>query len=245
MIYYISHIKDSIGQNYLGIKIDKQNIELFLKKLKEHLKDDYDQFIENQQKRDGSNYHLTVINVMDYNKLSKELGISNFVNSLDKIFSYPIDDLKMLGIGTAQKNENKTFFIVCDSDKLNAVRKRYNLSDHDFHITIGFKYKDVFGVRKNQTMNFESPLKSIILKKYEEYKNWDFIKNIKNFNLDKNLEIIPIDIKENYIVFQLGDYIINVGYMDDTNELRILVEYRTNEKHNRMPMPKILDILKN
>ncbi len=243
MIYYASHVKDSIGQNYLGIKINKESIEPFLKKLKEYLKDDFDEFTGYQQKRDNG-YHITIVNSMDYNKLSKEMGISNFISSLEKVFSYPIDDLKMMGIGTAQKNENKTFFIVCSSDKLDAIRKRYNLGEHDFHITIGFKFKDVFGVRKNQIMDFESPLKSIILKEYEEYRNWDFIKNIKNFKLDKNLEIIVVDIKSTYIVFNVGEYIINVGYMDDSNELRILVEYKTDKKVNRMPMPKILELLK-
>lgn len=244
MIYYVTYLKDSIGQNYLGIKLNKETIEPFLEKLKDILKDEFEEYTNYQRKRDNGHYHITTINSMDYNKLSKEIGISKFVNSLDNIFNYPIDDLKMMGIGTAQKNENKTFYIVCKSDKLDAIRKRYDLADHDFHITLGFKYKDVFGVRKNQVVNFNSPLRSIILNKYEEYKNWDFIKKIKNFDLDENLEIIPIDVKDNYIVFNIGEHIINVAYIEEENYLRIMVKYKTDQKLNRLSMNKTLELLK-
>ena len=150
MIYYITHLKDVLGNNYLGIDIPKHVIEPFLNELKDIVGDDYDEFVKLKEDRDGANYHITVINVMDYNKLSKEMGVDKFVNSLDPIFKYPVDDLRLLGIGRAQRNENIAFFTVCQSDKLEAIRNRFELADHDFHITLGFKYKDVFGVRKNE-----------------------------------------------------------------------------------------------
>jgi len=188
---------------------------------------------------------MTIINVMDYNRLSKEMGISNFVSSLDNIFKYEIDDLKMLGVGTAQKNENRTFFIVCKSDKLDAVRKRYNLAEHDFHITIGFKFKDVFGVRKNQVMDIESPFKSILINSYEEDRNWDFLKNVGNFHEDKNLEIIPIDLKDNFIVVKVGDYYLNIGYLEDNEKMWVLAKYKLDIDLPRIPLPKLIQLLKN
>jgi hypothetical protein len=78
--------------------------------------------------------------------------MDKFINSLESIFHYEIDDLYMRGIGTATKNTNTTYFIVCNSDKLDAIRKRFNLPEHDFHITLGFNLKDVFGVRKNEVI---------------------------------------------------------------------------------------------
>lgn len=245
MIYYINYLKDSIGQNYLGIKFNQQTIQPFLDKLKVILKDDYDTYINHQQQRDNGSYHMTVINVMDYNRLSKEMGISQFISSLESVFKYEIDDLKMFGVGNAQKNENRTFFIVCKSDKLEAIRKRYNLGEHDFHITIAFKYKDVFGVRKNQVMNIESPLKSILIDGYDDERNWDFLKNVGNFKHDKNLEIIPIDLKENYIVIKVGEYYLNIGYLEDNNKLWVMAVYKSEEDRPRIPLPKLIQLLKN
>jgi len=146
---YITHIKDSIGLNYLGLKIPNNIIDPYLIKLKEISKDEYDNLVLNQQIRDREEYHITLINVSEYNKLIKEMG-SNFVNSLHTIFNYEIDDLELLGIGSATRSSNIAYFIVCKSDKLDAIRLRYNLSKRDFHITIGFLKKDVFGVNKSE-----------------------------------------------------------------------------------------------
>ena len=152
MIYYLTYLKDSIGQNYLGLKIPNDIVDPYLDELKNHLGDDFETYTENQQKRDNGHYHITVINVADYNRLSKDLGMDKFINSLEPIFHYEIDDLDMRGIGTVTKNTNTTYFIVCDSDKLEAIRTRFDLAQHDFHVTLGFDPKDVFGVRKNEVL---------------------------------------------------------------------------------------------
>ena len=134
MIYYVTYIKDRIGNNYLGIKIPNSTVEPFLKDLKEIIGEaDYNDFTENQIKRDNGSYHMTVINVMDYNKLAKDIGYDKFVNSLDSVLKYEIDDIKMMGIGTAERGGNRTYFIVCESDKLDAIRKRYELKEQDYN----------------------------------------------------------------------------------------------------------------
>ena len=128
MIYYLTYLKDTIGNNYIGIQIPSGVVTPFLNELKDIIgEDDFKSYTENQQKRDQGDYHISVINVMEYNALSKSMGIDKFINSLDPIFKYEIDDLKMMGVGTATKNENRAYFIVCDSDKLEAIRDRYEL----------------------------------------------------------------------------------------------------------------------
>ncbi len=149
MTYYITYLKDSIGNNYLGIKLPNDVVAPYIDELREILGDEFDTYTENQKKRDHDSYHITVINAMDYNKLAKEVGVENFVNSLESVLNYEIDDLEMLGVGTAAKESNRTYFIVCNSDKLDAVRTRFGLGNQDFHVTLGFKDKDVFSVRKN------------------------------------------------------------------------------------------------
>ena len=104
MINFVTYVKDVVGNNYLAIKFDKGTIETYLNQLKEIIGSDFENFTENQQKRDGGSHHMTVINVMDYNKLSKEVGMDKFVSSLDSVFNYEIDDLKFMGIGTDRKS---------------------------------------------------------------------------------------------------------------------------------------------
>jgi hypothetical protein len=153
MKYYVEHIKDAIGQNYLGIKIDSIEVLPFLDKLRSLLgNEDYDLYTQKQQTRDHGVYHMTVINVMDYNRLAKGMGVDNFVKAIQPIFDYEIDDLEMLGVGKAEAKGNTAYFVVCQSDKLEAIRTRFELPKHDFHITLGFNAKDVFGVPKNETI---------------------------------------------------------------------------------------------
>lgn len=152
MNYYLTYLKDSIGSNYIGLKVPKHVVEPYLEELEDLLGDDFIEYVNSQKKRDHNEHHITVINVMDYNRLSKEMGIDKFINSLENIFKYEIDDLDMLGIGKAEKDKNRAYFIVCNSDKLDAIRNVYSLPKQDFHVTLGFLYKDVFGVRKNEIL---------------------------------------------------------------------------------------------
>ena len=155
MKHYVEHVKDAIGQNYLGIKIDKLEVLPFLDKLRSILgKEEYDLYTGNQQARDHGVYHMTVINAMDYGRLTKSMGMDKFVAALQPIFEYEIDDLEMLGVGKAEAKGNAAYFVVCQSDKLEALRDRFELPKHDFHITLGFDKKDVFGVPKNEIIKF-------------------------------------------------------------------------------------------
>ena len=153
MIYNLTYLKDRVGQNYLGLEIPTDIVDPYLTKLKDILgEENYNIFTQNQQTRDSSHYHITVINVMEYNRLSKEIGIDKFINSLEPILHYEIDDLEMKGVGLATKEPNSAYFIVCESDMLDAIRTRFDLPKQDFHVTLGFNPKDVFGVAKNKVI---------------------------------------------------------------------------------------------
>lgn len=243
MIYYITHLKDVLGNNYLGIDIPKHVVEPYLNELKDIIADDYEEFTKLKENRDGSHYHITVINVMDYNKLSKEMGIDKFVNSLDPIFKYPIDDLKLLGVGRAQRNENISFYTICKSEKLDAIRKRFELADHDFHITLGFKYKDVFGVRKNEI--FKKDSKFIQLLRQEFYKNEDFnfIRKIVNYELNPKAEIIPVKLTETTIKVKCEGYYLDIGYSEEGECLRIYTKYSIEDELPRLSETEIAKTL--
>lgn len=230
MIYKIDYIKDVLNNNYIGIKFNSQQMSNYLKTL-EHIIDDsnkYNTLINNQQKRDKRDdiaYHCTILSVMEFNKLYNKLG-NKLQDRLDIIFSLDITDLKFEGIGTAKRNENETYFVVIDSPTLDEIRSSLGLEPRDFHITIGFDKKDVFGVRKNKPMEIESRLVKIYKKKMEEYDSYEWLYNIKNFN--NNLKQIPADkielinITPSTINVRMDHTLIQIGYIND--ELRISSE---------------------
>lgn len=240
MINYVTYIRDTIGNNYLGIKFDKGTVEPFLNQLKDIIGEkDFENFTNNQQTRDKGSYHLTVINVMDYNKLSKELGMDKFVSSLDAIFKYEIDDLKLMGVGTAEKNTNRSYFIVCQSDKLDAIRNRYNLPQHDFHITLGFKHRDVFGIRKNEVLKKEGKFLKLLKQEFYKNDNWNFIRRIENFQLDPKSEIIPVSITDTYLKIKCDGYYMDIAFMEEGEKFWIVTEYPIEEDLPRMSETEI------
>ena len=216
MIHRLEYLKDTVGNNYIGVNIYVDMVQPYLERLKSIIGDEYDIYIKNQQNRDHGHYHITVVNVMDYNKLSNEIGMDKFVNSLEVAFDFDFDDVKFLGIGTAEKGGNRTYFIVVKSDKLQEVRKKYGLPEQDFHVTIGFKWKDVFGVRKNEVLKEEHSVFLRDIKKlyYNNNESFDFIKEIENYDLDPDGEVIPIKIDETSITFRVGNTYFQVSLLD-------------------------------
>lgn len=206
MKHNITYLKDTIGKNYLGIKISKNEIENFLEELESFLGDSFDEYVKNQQKRDGDGYHITLINPFEYDALCKEMGIDKFINSLDNILKAEINDIKLMGLGTAQKNENNCYFVVVESELLDEVRKMYNLEEKDFHITLGFKFQDVHGVRKNKLMKLDTGFLNKLKSSYKsEGETFEFIKGIKNFDYDFFKLIEPIEINDTTATFRVGD----------------------------------------
>jgi hypothetical protein len=244
MTNFITHVKDRLGNNYLGVKIPHNLVEPHLDNLKDLIGElDFEEFTKNQKTRDGGQYHLTVINVMDYNRLMKEMGVDNFVNSLDKVLTTEIDDLRMVGVGTAAKMGNRAYFIVCKSDKLGAIRKRFELPDHDFHVTLGFKEKDVFGVRKNQILKKGDKFSQLLKMEFNKNYDWSFIKEIPNFDLDKSKEVIPVEVTKTNIKFKCGSHYIVVGYLEDGEKFWIVSKWEIDEDLPRLPETEIAKIL--
>ncbi len=241
MIYYLTYLKDITGSNYIGINIPTGAVEPFLNELKDIIGDDFELYTKNQKERDHGSYHITTINVMEYNALSK-IGVDKLVNSIDQILKYDIDDLKMMGVGTAERNGNRTYFIVCNSDKLNAVRSRYELPKIDLHITIGFKWKDVFGVPKNVVINKKSKFIKLLKIEYYKNENWNFLKNISNFDLNPEKEIIPISISDNNLEVKCDGYIMNISILDDEN-FSIVSQFKDEKESPRLPETEISKIL--
>jgi hypothetical protein len=244
MQHHIQYIKDTLGNNYLGIKIDQSLVQKYLEDLKSVLsEEDFKVYTDNQKKRDSGGYHITIINVIDYNRLNGELGVDKFINSLEKVLDLEIDDLKLLGLGRSQKNENTSFYVVCQSDKLDTVRESYGLQKHDFHITLGFKWKDVHGVRKNELFKINSQFIKTLKEEFYKKENFNFVKNISNFDLNPDSDIIPISISDTHLKVICGEWIMDIGLMEKDSKLFIFTKYKKTSDILRLPLTEIFRIL--
>lgn len=195
MNYKIGYIKDVLGNNYIGIKFNKNQINPYLKKMEDIVDDKelYNTLINNQQRRDSNgdySYHCTILSVMEYNKLHNEIG-AELQERLEFILSLDISDLEFKGVGSASNRDNQTFFVVLSSPILDEIRLSLGLEPRDFHITIGFDKKDVFGVRKNQVLPKINKIKKIYDNYMEEFGSYKWLYSIKNF--DMNLKNVPND----------------------------------------------------
>ncbi len=226
----IEYIKDIVGQNYIAINIYRDIVAPYLGKLKEILDDEYETYTKNQQDRDHGHYHITVINAMDYNRLSKQMGTDKFINFLEKYFHTEFD-ITLMGIGKAIREPNTAYFVVVKSEELEDFRKIFNLPPFDFHITLGFKWKDVFGIRKNEVLKLHDPFLKLLKKEY--YKNnetFNFIKQVENFeseigSVDSEVEVIKIE--DTYVNFRIGKQYFSVALIN--NKLWITAKWIDNK----------------
>ena len=201
----LSYITDTLGNNYIGVNIYPEIISSYLEKLKNILNDEYEEYVSIQRNRDHGKYHITVLNVMEYNKLCKDIGIDKFINSLEHLFDLEFA-INLIGLGTAEKNGNRAYFVVVKSEELQEVRKKYGLPEQDFHITLAMKWKDVFGVRKNQVLPDIDPfLKTLSNEFYQGNESFDFIKDLQNFDGDQDDRVDPVKIEDTYATFRVGD----------------------------------------
>jgi hypothetical protein len=230
MIYKVGYVKDVLNNNYLGLKFNYGQIQPFMKELYEIVADNekFETLIANQQKRDkkeGHSHHATVVNVMEFNQLVEKLG-SSFQERLDAIFSLDISDLEFKGVGKAEKNGNVAYFVVLESPTLDEVRSSLGLEPKDFHITIGFDKKDVFGVRKNKVLEYDTKVQRLYKLNMERYGSHTWIHNVDNF--DEELKNVPEDkiellgVSDTKIEYNVGDTRITIALIDD--KLRVVTK---------------------
>ena len=133
-----SQLKDNSGLVYIGYDVNKKMIAPYLAQLKARLgSEKFNTFRARQAKRDHHSFHITLINPFEHPNV-KDIDVSKL----------PEITFKFEGLGTASKEEDRTFFVVASSEKAQQVRKQHGLKSKDFHVTVGFDAKDVFGVSK-------------------------------------------------------------------------------------------------
>jgi len=242
----LTYIKDVLNNNYVGIDLNQNVVAPYLNELEEYIDNEklYKTLIANQQLRDHNTWHITVINVFEYNALVSSIGMKNFLERLDNLFVMEVEDVIFKGIGKAERNGNIAYFIVCESDFLTSVRDSFGLPNQDFHCTLGFNRKDVHGVRKNVVIDKKPKLiKKVAELYYKNNKSFNFINEIKNLNttLDK-IEVVSIT--DTCLTIQSNNTFYGIGLVDngDGDILYVVSEYPCEEDKyiNQYQIEKIL-----
>lgn len=227
----IEYLKDTIGNNYIGVNIYYDLVYQYLNALKDILGDEYDVYTNNQYNRDHGKHHITVINVADYNRVLKEIGVDKFINSFDKYFKMEFD-ISLMGIGKAEKNENIAYFVVVKSDDLQELRKIYGLPEQDFHITLGFKWKDVFGVRKDKILTIQDPFIKLLSNEYYKNDSFNFVKSLVNYDGEDG-DLNPIEIDLTRAVLKVGK---NKFYQISLVNNQIYITGKWEDNKNEKPI---------
>jgi 2'-5' RNA ligase len=154
-------IKSTTGQNYLALVVDNNDVSPYINFLDKQIDSN---FIQNQQDRDRQQYHITVINAIEFGKLEKHNP-----TVLDDILKDNLlkkFELYTYGIGTVEdiKKQAQAWFVVCQNSELTQLREKLLLPPQDFHITLAFDKSDVFGQSKDKS--------SIIYKNDELWKDF-------------------------------------------------------------------------
>ncbi|NRA61636.1 MAG: hypothetical protein HRU25_12130 [Psychrobium sp.] len=137
-------LTDNTGLKYIGYTVPNQSLTTYLAQMKDYLENDakinhFQAFRAAQIKRDHASFHITLINPYEYPDVAK-IDVSEL----------PQLTFELLGVGQAQKQSSRSFFVVAKSSAAQKIRHRFNLADKDLHITLGFKPTDVFGVDKSE-----------------------------------------------------------------------------------------------
>ena len=139
VIVNVSILTDNQGQKYLAGLINKADIEQYLTQLKTILGERFDSFREHQSARDQAKFHVTIVNSKEYQTLmNKEQMIDERLR------------MQLHGLGRVSQGQHTSYFVVATSTDGEFLRQKSLLQPKDFHVTLGFKPKDVHGVEKNK-----------------------------------------------------------------------------------------------
>jgi len=149
-------LTDVNGSPYIGTTVplnmsDRNHVSLSgLLKIVEDRKliTDFGACNRNLLKRNAGEYHITVFNVMEWNKGRIHGDV------IGELVRTP--DFRYLGVGSISDGERTTYFIPVESAILDSIRESYGYEKRHMHITIGFTSKDLFHAPKNVANIYET-----------------------------------------------------------------------------------------
>jgi len=130
-------LQDNQGLKYVGGLVRAEDLIPYLAQMKKLIPADFDDYRHNQASRDHSQFHMTLINPYEYKAIDQ-----------NKIKLGETLTITLKGLGHVAKDNKEAYFVVVQSSMAQSHRQHLELAAKDFHITLGFKPEDVFGVSK-------------------------------------------------------------------------------------------------
>jgi len=140
----IKFMPNAMSARFIGALIPEGVVTPYIQELRFRLGDDVEPLISCHHARYGDSHHVTLINPLELPNIDPSL-IEGVIGQ--KVFI----DLVGLGEVKSLHNDYKSYFIVCYSKEMLALRRRLTATVHDFHVTLGFKDVDLHGVPKGMS----------------------------------------------------------------------------------------------
>lgn len=130
------------GRAYLAVDVAAQDIVEYIEIFRTLCPNDYLEAQENKFRRDGREYHITVLE-------PGEIDAKHLRQRFDQFGG--VFDVHIQGIGRVEVEGKKAFYLIVNSPALDALRESMGFGPKDLHITIGFLGSDIYGVPKDKS----------------------------------------------------------------------------------------------
>lgn len=138
-------------RGYVGAEVDRSAVCEFEEKLLK-LDAEAQQWMQNRRTRDNTtHYHATLLTPQETRTLKKNGQLDNFLKDCSSVKNV----LTPVGLGTVREEDNQAWFVVCDNPYVDSVREKYDLPHKDYHLTLGFKDKDIHSQSKDRSTLIE------------------------------------------------------------------------------------------
>jgi len=136
-------------KKYLACPVSSHYIAQYLPDLQRYISNEerFQELRNHRSARDGNDHHMTIFSAQEYSKIS----LQEF-EAQRHLFSSAW--ISILGVGKAVSYNRiadfETYYLICESRKLNELRQRLGFAKRDFHITLGFAPEDLHNVSKSK-----------------------------------------------------------------------------------------------
>jgi len=143
----IRRLKSASGAEYLGVTVhQKETINMRRKLHKLVGKNRFSLLLDNRMSRDGSAYHITVVDPVEFTTLKPEQ-----VESLDGMDGHFL----LKSLGSVENDNSSAYYIIVESQFAAFLRSRAELPAKDFHLTLGFDPFDIHDLPKDDSTSLD------------------------------------------------------------------------------------------
>lgn len=131
------HLQDNQGLKYIGGIVKEEDLQPYLTQMKKQLTTHFTDYRQHQINRDHGKFHMTLINPYEYKEIDQS-----------KVTLGETITITLKGLARVSTENKEAYFVVVQSNTAQLHRKQLGLKAKDFHVTLGFKPQDVYGVSK-------------------------------------------------------------------------------------------------